>query len=51
MKVLEGNFQRNIALQAPHPGGQPRKWKRMIHFDEINDSDPYETFFWSEYTS
>lgn len=51
MKVLEGNFQRNIALQAPHPGGQPRKWKRMVHFDEFHDSDPYETFFWSEHAS
>src|SRR5690606_40109535 len=36
MKVLEGNFQRNIALRGDHPGGLPRKWKRMSHFDEVD---------------
>ncbi|MGH7891623.1 MAG: hypothetical protein ACREN0_05075, partial [Thermodesulfobacteriota bacterium] len=51
MKVLEGNFQRSIALRAPHPGGLPRKWKRMNYFDEIEDVDPYEVMFWSEYTT
>lgn len=51
MKVLEGNFQRSIALQAAHPGGQPRKWKRMTHFDELEDIDPFEAVLWSSYTS
>jgi MoxR-like ATPase len=51
MKVLEGNIQRTIALDAPHPGGQPRKWKKMIHFDEMEDVDPFEGMFWSQHTT
>ncbi|MEQ9617951.1 MAG: vWA domain-containing protein [Deltaproteobacteria bacterium] len=51
MKVLEGNIQKSIALRAPHPGGLPRKWKRMSYFDEIEDVDPYEAMFWSEHTT
>ncbi len=51
MKALEGNFQRNIALKAPHPGGLPRKWKRMNYFDEVEDVDPFEAMFWSEHTT
>ena len=50
MKVLEGNFQRNIALNAPHPGGLPRKWKRMKNFDELEDVDPFEIVHWAENT-
>ena len=48
MKVLEGNFQRSMALKAPHPGGMPRTWKRMINFDEIEDIDPYEATIWTD---
>ncbi len=51
MRVLEGNFQRNIALKASHPGGLPRTWKRMSHFDEMEDVDPFEASFWMEYTT
>ncbi|MEM4408223.1 MAG: vWA domain-containing protein, partial [Candidatus Caldarchaeum sp.] len=51
MKALEGHIQRNIALDAPHPGGLPRRWKRMNYFDELEDIDPFEAMFWSEYTS
>jgi len=51
MKVLEGNFQRNIARNAQHPGGVPRKWKRMNFFDEMNDVDPFDAFVWSENTT
>ena len=51
MRVLEGNFQRNIALKAPHPGGLPRTWKRMSYFDEMEDVDPFEASFWTEHTT
>lgn len=51
MKVLEGNIQRSIALDAPHPGGQPRRWKRMRYFEEIEDADPFEGMFWAENTT
>ena len=51
MKVLEGNFQRSIALQAVHPGGSPRKWKAMSSFDELEDADPFEAVFWALHTS
>lgn len=51
MKVLEGNFQRSMALEAPNPGGLPRKYKIMNYFDELEDADPFEAVFWSQYTS
>ncbi len=51
MKVLEGNFQRSIAMDAPHPGGLPRKWKRMVDFDEMEDVEPFEGMFWAEHTT
>jgi len=51
MKVLEGNFQRNIALRGDHPGGLPRKWKRMRNFDEMEDVDPSEIMIWSDHTT
>ena len=51
MKVLEGNFQKSMAKKASHPGGSPRKWKRMSSFDELEDIDPVEAFIWSQYTS
>ena len=51
MKVLEGNFQRNIAERTNHPGGLPRTWKRMTSFDEVEDMDPVEAFIWSDHAS
>lgn len=51
MKVLEGNFQKSMAKKASHPGGSPRKWKRMSSFDEIEDIDPVEAFIWSQNAS
>ena len=33
LKVLKGRMDRNMAEQVPHPGGQPRKWRRMTNFD------------------
>ncbi len=50
MRVLEGSFQRNTATKRSHPGGMPRKWKRMNAFD-LDDSDPLELFLWSDHTS
>lgn len=51
MKVLEGNFQRNIARRTNHPGGIPRKWKRMTSFEDIEDVDPLEAFIWTDSNS
>lgn len=50
MKVLEGIFQRSTASKASHPGGMPRRWKRMNIF-EIEDSDPLEFSLWSANSS
>lgn len=50
MKVLEGSFQRSMATKTTHPGGLPRKWRRMRTL-EIEDSDPMEFFLWSDTTS
>ncbi|MGQ0793054.1 MAG: AAA family ATPase [Deltaproteobacteria bacterium] len=51
MKVLEGNIQRSMAMDAPHPGGQPRRWKKMMYFSEMEDVDPFEGMFWAENTT
>jgi MoxR-like ATPase len=51
MKVLEGNIQRSMAFDSPHPGGQPRRWKRMVYFAEMEDVDPFEGIFWAEHTT
>ena len=48
MKVLDGNFQRNIARKSFHPGGVPRTWKRMSDFNEIEDIDPMDAFIWAD---
>ncbi len=50
MKALEGSFQRSMASKTSHPGGMPRKWKKMDIFD-IEDSDPMEMSLWSETAS
>lgn len=51
MKVLEGRIQRSIAMKGAHPGGVPRRWKRMRSFDELEDIDPLEAMLWTKYTS
>ncbi len=51
MKALKGSIQRNTAHKAAHPGGLPRKWKRMRNFDELEDIDPFEATIWSENTT
>ena len=48
MKVLDGNFQRNIARKSFHPGGVPRTWKKMTGFDEVEDIDPMDAIVWTE---
>jgi len=51
MKVLEGTIQKSMAFDAPHPGGLPRRWKKMNTFEEIEDVDPFEGMFWAEHTT
>jgi MoxR-like ATPase len=46
LKVLKGRMERNSAEKVPHPGGQPRKWRRMQAFDDILDTDPAESSIW-----
>ena len=46
LKVLKGRMERNSAEKVPHPGGQPRKWRRMRSFEDILDTDPAESSIW-----
>ncbi|MGI9558836.1 MAG: vWA domain-containing protein [Thermodesulfobacteriota bacterium] len=50
MKVLEGSFQRSMATKTSHPGGMPRRWRKMDTL-ELEDADPLEFFLWSDTTS
>lgn len=46
LNVLKGRIERNSAEKVPHPGGQPRKWRRMNNFDDLLDTDPVESSIW-----
>ena len=46
LKVLKGRMERNKAEKVPHRGGQPRKWRRLVTFDDIDDTDPVESSIW-----
>ena len=48
LKVLKGRIEKNLAEKVPHRGGQPRKWRRMISFDDLLDTDPVESSIWYE---
>src|SRR2546426_5940588 len=42
LKVLKGRMDRNMAEQVPHPGGEPRQWRRMANFSDLLHTDPEE---------
>ena len=46
MKCLEGNIQSSLAKTGTHPGGLPRRYKRMNSFYEIEDVDPMDASIW-----
>ena len=48
LKVLKGRIEKNLAEKVPHRGGQPRKWRRMMSFDDLLDTDPVESSIWYE---
>lgn len=49
LKVLKGRIDRNMAEKIAHPGGQPRKWRRMTTFDDLLDTDPVESSIWYDH--
>jgi MoxR-like ATPase len=51
LKVLKGRMDRNMAEKVPHPGGQPRKWRRMTNFADILDTDPVESSIWYDHVT
>ncbi|MGQ4809639.1 ATPase RavA [Candidatus Entotheonellaceae bacterium PAL068K] len=46
LKMLKGRIERSRAEKVPHRGGQPRKWRRLTMFDDIDDTDPVESSIW-----
>jgi uncharacterized protein with von Willebrand factor type A (vWA) domain len=46
LKVIKGRMDRNMAEKIAHPGGQPRKWRRMKTFEDLLDTDPVESSIW-----
>jgi MoxR-like ATPase len=46
LKVIKGRMDRNMAEKVAHPGGQPRKWRRMKTFEDLLDTDPVESSIW-----
>jgi uncharacterized protein with von Willebrand factor type A (vWA) domain len=51
LKVLKGRMDRNMAEKVAHPGGQPRKWRRMTTFDDLLDTDPVESSIWYDHVT
>jgi MoxR-like ATPase len=51
LKVLKGRMDRNMAEQVAHPGGQPRKWRRMTNFADLLDTDPVESSIWYDHVN
>jgi len=51
LKVLKGRMDRNMAEKVPHPGGQPRKWRRMTNFADLLDTDPVESSIWYDHVN
>ena len=49
LKVLKGRIERNQAEKVPHRGGQPRKWRRLSTFDDLDDTDPVESSIWYDH--
>jgi uncharacterized protein with von Willebrand factor type A (vWA) domain len=51
LKVLKGRMDRNLAEKVAHPGGQPRKWRRMTNFADLLDTDPVESSIWYDHVN
>jgi len=51
LKVLKGRMDYNMAEKVAHPGGQPRKWRRMTTFDDLLDTDPVESSIWYDHVT
>jgi MoxR-like ATPase len=51
LKVLKGRMDRNMAEKVAHPGGQPRKWRRMTNFADLLDTDPVESSIWYDHVN
>ncbi len=49
LKALKGRMERNQAEKVPHRGGQPRKWRRLTTFDDLDDTDPVESSLWYDH--
>lgn len=49
LKVLKGRIERNRADKVPHRGGQPRKYRRLTTFDDLDDTDPVESSIWYDH--
>jgi MoxR-like ATPase len=51
LKVLKGRIERNRADKVPHRGGQPRKYRRLTTFDDLDDTDPVESSIWYDHVN
>jgi MoxR-like ATPase len=51
LKVIKGRMDRNMAEKIAHPGGQPRKWRRMTTFEDLLDTDPVESSIWYDHVT
>jgi MoxR-like ATPase len=49
LKVLKGRIERSRADKVPHRGGQPRKYRRLTTFDDLDDTDPVESSIWYDH--
>ena len=46
LKIFSGKHQRSNMEEVAHHGGQPRRWRRMIGIEGLEDCEPVESAIW-----
>ena len=46
LRVFGGRQQRSNMEEVAHHGGQPRRWRRQIGLEGLEDCEPVESAIW-----
>jgi hypothetical protein len=48
LKIFGGKQQRSNMEEVAHHGGQPRRWRRMVGIEGLEDCEPVESSIWCQ---
>ena len=51
LKIFGGKQQRSNMEEVAHHGGQPRRWRRMVGIEGLEDCEPVESSIWCQNVS